>query len=742
MSAASKTPGSATSGAATSVELSVIAPCYNEELNIPELSRRVLKMFDSGDVRGELLLIDDGSSDGTAQTIRDWEQLHPGRIIGCFHGTNKGIAAGWQTGVDNARGRNVVIIDSDLQYQPEDILRLYRTLLDHSVDIVQGWRSAIGRERGGRYNISRAYNVMLNRAFGMSLRDNKSGFICCSKEIMADLLQYQGFYYYWQSFIMVAAHAKGYSYKEVETLFESRKQGESFLDGSTMQASLKSLWDISRAAVEYRVKAPPKDVSEHFLRAEKVSAPAPASASKHRSRWRSALSVFNRTHKIITHDVERYYESLNKTQWMNAEALRALQDEKLRHLIRHAYRSVPYYRRRMQERGLRPEQIETQADLSRLPCVTRADVRENLYFDITADNISKANMLPLSTSGNTGEPGVFFADQRQLEFRWAARLRAKEWAGYAFGDRELCLWPRVNGSSERSLTVTPLARQLAGQQELQLSELPTLGLSGTAQAIESSYPTLVSGTGEGLLLVAQHLEQSGAQWKNPPRSVMSSSRTLTEEQRETIRQGFGAPVFEAYGARQFGIVAHECEAHAGLHIVAEGFIVELLVGDRPANSGEVGEIVVTDLNNYGMPLIRYRTGDFGRFSSESECPCGRGAPRIEQLQGRPPTLIEGVDGRCAPAGYFDDLFARYEYAFRKFRLTQTEPGSLSLRVVKGGRYSAEVMSRVEAEIRSQLGSGLQLQVELVDEIDGDAAPSSSVESTRGWFQTRANGPAN
>src|SRR5688500_1525260 len=150
------------------------------------------------------------------------------------------MAQAWKTGVSAARGLHVAVIDADLQYQPEDLLRLRRELLEHSVDVVQGFRSPVGRARGARYNLSRGLNFILNRTFNMSLRDNKSGFVMCSKEVMQDLLTYEGSYYYWQSFIMVAAHAKGYTYREVETLFEDRRAGTSFLDGQAYKASAKS----------------------------------------------------------------------------------------------------------------------------------------------------------------------------------------------------------------------------------------------------------------------------------------------------------------------------------------------------------------------------------------------------------------------------------------------------------------------------------------------------------------------
>ena len=81
-----------------SIELSVIVPCLNEELNIPELSERILGVFEAGGLRGELIIVNDGSTDGTAEVIRQLALAHPDVIIGCNHPENRGIAAGWRTG--------------------------------------------------------------------------------------------------------------------------------------------------------------------------------------------------------------------------------------------------------------------------------------------------------------------------------------------------------------------------------------------------------------------------------------------------------------------------------------------------------------------------------------------------------------------------------------------------------------------------------------------------------------------
>jgi phenylacetate-CoA ligase len=697
--------------------LSIVVPCFNEELNIPELTHRVLKTFERGDLRGELILVDDGSTDGTAQVIREQAAAHPARVSGQFHAVNQGLAAGWRTGTNAARGASVGVLDADLQYQPEDILRLHRTLMEHSVDVVQGWRSPVGRERDNRYLLSRAFNTLLNRAFDMNLRDNKSGFVCCAKEVMQDLLTYEGQYHYWQSFIMVAAHAKGYSYREVETLFEKRRQGTSFLEGTAAyRASARSLKDLGRAFVEYRLKSEPHDLTQRFLKQEAATITEPPSRQAHPRRWRAYMSTFDRTHWMITKGVEKYYESLNATQWLSPGQIKELQDAKLRRLIRHAYRSVPYYRARMQEAKLRPEDIRGQADLHKLPFLTKDDVRKHLYFDILQEGVSHADIWKISTSGSTGEPFICYADRAQLEFRWAATLRSQEWTGYRFGDPTVRLWHQTIGMSRTQAAKEHADALMANRTHVPIFELTDAKLESMIQTIEEKRPVLVDGYAEAFDYLAQYVETRGG-LRFSPAGVMSSAQTLPKKSRNIIEKAFGCRVFDKYGSREFSGVAYESDAHDGHLVVAEGYIVELLVDGRPAEPGEVGEIVITDLNNFCMPFIRYRIGDLAEAMADVPSPCGRGLPRIGEIQGRVQSIIQGTDGHFVPGTFFAHALKEYDYAIRRFQVVQEERGAILFRVVKGARYSDDTMDEVKALIRRHLGDGLKIDVELVENID-------------------------
>ena len=698
------------------VELSVIVPCFNEALNLPELAKRTLGAFERGELRGQLVLVDDGSRDDTADRIRELEAEHEA-VTGVYHPDNRGITAAWRSGLRASLGQSVAIMDADLQYQPEDLLRLHRTLLESTVDVVQGWRSPVGRKRGQRYWVSRGFNFLLNKTFGMDLRDNKSGFVCCAREVMEDLLTYDGDYAYWQSFIMVAAHAKGYEYKEIETLFEDRRQGVSFLDGSkTFTVAAESFVDLAKAAVEYRIKAPPRDPAARFVKQHEVHAPPAPSPRKHPLRWRAYMDTFEQTHWMITSKVEEHYLTLNETQWLSTEQLGELQDEKLRRLVRHAYRNAPFYRQRMREAGLRPRDIRGRADLHKLPFLTKDDVRQNLYFDIRAENMDHRDVLRITTSGSTGRPFVCYADREQLEFRWAATLRAQEWTGYVFGDPCVRLWHQTLGMSKSQAFKEKADAVMCNRMFVPIFEQKVDGLERMLRMIEGHRPVLVDGYAEAFDFLARHLTEHGG-LKHAPKAVMSSAQSLPQHSREVIERAFGCRVYDKYGSREFSGIAYECDAHEGHHVVSEGYIVEILVDGRPAEPGETGEVVITDLNNYAMPFLRYRIGDLAVAMADEPCSCGRGGVRMGEIHGRVQSIIQGTDGRYVPGTFFAHLLKDFEYAIERFQIVQDEPGAIRFRVVKGGRFSDDVLEEVLATIREHLGDDLPIDVQFVEKVE-------------------------
>ena len=226
----------------SSTVLSVIAPCFNEQGNIDLLTDRTLTVIDKMDVAAELLLVDDGSSDGTWERIARRAALDA-RVRGVKHPRNRGIEHAWRTGLRAASGELVCLIDADLQNRPEDIPKLYSAYLRELPDVVQGVRHPVAGARQ-RHLFSRGLNVLLNLAFRMRLRDSKSGFILCRRNVLADLLRHRLNYRYFQSFIGVAAASEKYTIAEVDTDFDRRNAGKSFLGRFPIGVSLRVCWEL------------------------------------------------------------------------------------------------------------------------------------------------------------------------------------------------------------------------------------------------------------------------------------------------------------------------------------------------------------------------------------------------------------------------------------------------------------------------------------------------------------------
>ena len=224
------------------MSLSVIAPCYNEQDNVGPLATRILAVFNRMKIAAELILVDDGSADATWPAITAAQQSDA-RIRGVRHEANSGMVAAWRSGLFAAAGELVCLIDADLQNRPEDVARLHERFEQGGCDLVQAVRHSVeGVCR--MYLFSRGLNGLLNLAFGGRLRDNKSGFILCERRTLHTLLEHRFRYRYYQAFLGASALMRGLRIAEVDTVFDARQRGQSFLSNFPVFTSLRVLAEL------------------------------------------------------------------------------------------------------------------------------------------------------------------------------------------------------------------------------------------------------------------------------------------------------------------------------------------------------------------------------------------------------------------------------------------------------------------------------------------------------------------
>jgi phenylacetate-CoA ligase len=228
---------------------------------------------------------------------------------------------------------------------------------------------------------------------------------------------------------------------------------------------------------------------------------------------------------------------------------------------------------------------------------------------------------------------------------------------------------------------------------------------------------LIDGYAESFNVLAQYIKTRGLD-RVRPKGIISSAQVLPPQSRATIAEAFGCGVFDKYGSREFSGIAYECEAHDGHHVVAESYIVEILKDGAPAKPGELGEVVVTDLNNFCMPLIRYRVGDLAVAMDDARpCACGRGLPRIGTIEGRVQAIIVGRNGTYLPGTFFAHLFKDYDHVIRQYQVIQDEVGAVRLRVIKAPRFDERAFSDVLEILRRYLGEETRIEVEFIERLE-------------------------
>jgi phenylacetate-CoA ligase len=232
--------------------------------------------------------------------------------------------------------------------------------------------------------------------------------------------------------------------------------------------------------------------------------------------------------------------------------------------------------------------------------------------------------------------------------------------------------------------------------------------------IERFRPTLIDGYAESLKYLAHALRESSL--GHSPVAVMTSAQILDDKTRSEIEEKLRTKVFDKYGSREFSGVAYECAAHNGHHVQWESYIVELLVGSRPAKPGEFGEVVVTDLNNYSVPLVRYRVGDVAQALSPSVCPCGRASLRIGEIVGRTQALVLVSDGVWLPGTFFAHFFKEYDAILQNFQVVQENAESFTLKAVKGLHWSPEAFDKMLESLREFTGRETVIRVDFVNSI--------------------------
>ena len=402
---------------------------------------------------------------------------------------------------------------------------------------------------------------------------------------------------------------------------------------------------------------------------------------------------------------------LEKSQWLSGPALRERQFRALHAHLDFAYREVPYYGRLLDEHGLQPARIQSFEDFARIPYLTRDLLRRHL--DDLQPRRRLRGVQRMSTGGSTGSPVTVMVDAERAAFTDATRLRAHRWFDVDMGAPEIVLWGSPIETGRQDLIRTVRDR-LINSRLLSAFDLSEAALARYADILAHDRPRKLFGYASALYLLARYLQRHDrAPGPDSLRVAFTTAEPLYDFQREAIRSAFGCPAAVEYGSRDAGLIANECP-EGGLHIAAEGILVETLPTGAAAEAQPRGEIVVTNAYSFAMPIIRYRTGDVGSLV-EDACRCGRGLPCLGTVEGRRTDFLVTPEGRVMHA--LAAIYILREIAgLREFQLIQERVDLVRVTLVPDQGFASETPAQVAASLRRLLGGAVAVEVEIAPEI--------------------------
>jgi len=394
---------------------------------------------------------------------------------------------------------------------------------------------------------------------------------------------------------------------------------------------------------------------------------------------------------------QRLLSLLEESQWWPKEKLSAFRNEKLAALIRHCYQNVPYYRQVMDERKLTPADITQIADLPKLPLLTKQIVRQN-NERLWASNIPASQTGEARTGGTTGEPMCI--RRRPVDVAWQRQccVRGLSWGGLLPNTPKVALFGGSLGLQEETSTIRKILTRLLEPKDVLLPayELKRNNVMDYVSAIRSSSCRHMIGYSSSVYWLAHLAEEQGESFDFE--AIFTTADMLLPEWRQTIARVFNCKVLPYYGCGEVNSLGFQCGQGESYHQCDEHAVMEVLLADGSTSFEGEGPFVITDLDNYSMPILRYENGDAGVLS-DAPCQCGRSSGQITRLDGRVRDMLLTSEGDFFPGGIGSYIFKHLDGVVF-WQVVQDRPGQVLVRIVPADSYDR---TKAEKDIKEVLG---------------------------------------
>ncbi|SDT97064.1 phenylacetate--CoA ligase family protein [Desulfobacula phenolica] len=428
--------------------------------------------------------------------------------------------------------------------------------------------------------------------------------------------------------------------------------------------------------------------------------------------------IFPLHEKILGRDTFKFLDQLSKEQYLPEKEIKALQFRKLKELLMHSQKNIPFYAERFAAAGFDPEKMKCIEEIKVLPLLSKEEIRQNL--EDMKWNDSPGGLHRYNTGGSSGKPLVFYFDRRRQAYDAAARALTHQWWDVDVGDKELYLWGSPLEITKQD-KLKDFRDKITNDLLISAFEISEQQIPDMVRKIKKFKPKCVFGYPSTIALFCKMAGKKGYDLANEGiKVVFSTAEVLYDGQRKSIGLYFGGvPVVDCYGSREGGFVCQECK-EGKYHVVDSNYIIEYLKDGKDVGPGEDGEVVLTHLDAWGMPFVRYRTGDVAQ-PGESGCACGRTWSIVQNIQGRTTDFVVTPDGRWQHALSVIYVVRDIE-GVDEFKILQHSVDDIEVLLkIHDNLYPGDGEQRIVTGFKKRMGDSVDVRVTLTDSIPRDAS---------------------
>ncbi len=402
---------------------------------------------------------------------------------------------------------------------------------------------------------------------------------------------------------------------------------------------------------------------------------------------------------------------LFRNQWKSPDEIKRIQSEKLRKLVKHAYEKVPYYRQLFDSVKVKPEDVLYIEDLSKIPLTSKETIRNLPLQQITAKDIDIKKCKKSITSGTTSTPLTVFRIWENSFIDGIVQMRSF----FAYGTKLWYKLMELSGEPDVPAIRNFFDRYCIWRKWVLSSwKPPELWI----EKIRNWKPQILRGYVLTLKLFAETIIDEKVDDIFIP-LVISSAGILDETTRDIMSRAFKGRIFDFYCSEEGGFIAWECPQCSGYHINTDIVIVEILQNGKTVEFVDEGEVIITNLNSFAMPFIRYCQGDEVVLSKEKSV-CGRPFPLIKHIKGRIEDLITLPSGKkISPHPFHRIMLHTPDIA--QFSIVQETINLLNIEIMPKKEFDKSLCTTIKNEIRKLIGPAMKIDISIVKKIKADPA---------------------